>query len=257
VLLADEVILAAGVFATPLILMRSGIGPAAQVREHGIDVVADLPVGEGLHDHPAIGLMAVASRPDLMDRRLWARVMARVSFSGASGAEDVHLFGPFTGEGTRSPMPHEGFVLAGMLAKPASRGWVRLRSADPQASPRVFLNFLGEQTDVDAFIRLLMAIEDVLLQPAVTKVCDAGPWRPSLEDPSGLPAIARAAALTDHHEAGTCAMGRVVDPHLRVLGVEGLRVCDASVIPDTPRANTNFPTMMVAERFIELLDTEG
>ncbi|HEX9776381.1 MAG TPA: GMC oxidoreductase [Actinomycetota bacterium] len=257
VLRAEQVLIAAGVFASPLVLMRSGIGPAAQLAEHGIDCIADLPVGEGMHDHPALGIMAMAHGPDLVDRNLVARVMARASFAGARGAEDVHLFGPFTAEGTRSPMPPDGFVVAGMVAKPTSRGWVRLRSADTHDAPRVCLNFLETPEDLDAMTRLLLAIEDVLTQPALSKLIASLPWRPSQESLPELRRVARAGALTDHHEAGTCPIGAVVDEHLRVYGVDGLRVCDASVLPGTPRCNTNAPTMMVAERLIELMDAEA
>lgn len=254
---AGRIIVAAGALATPGILMRSGIGPAAHLRDQGIDVLADLPVGENLHDHPAIGLLAIARDPAWIDQRLQARVMARVSFDGKAGEEDVHIFGPFSGYGTRSPIPENGFVIAGMVAKPRARGHVRLRSADPLAPPRIVLNFLGDPSDLEMFKRLLRTIEQVFDQPAVKEVLEQMLWRPSQEPAEEQERVARAAALTDHHEAGTVPIGACLDAHLRVHGVDGLRVCDASVLPDTPRANTNFPTMMVAERFLELLDEEG
>lgn len=253
---AGEVIVAAGALATPGILMRSGIGPAGHLRENGLEVLADLPVGENLHDHPAIGLMAIARDASWIDQRLHARVMARHCFDGIAGEEDVHVFGSFTGYGTRSPIPENGFVVAGMVTKPRARGWVRLRSAAPLDPPRVFLNFLGDPYDLEVFKRLLLTIEQVFDQPAMKEVVEQLVWGPSGEPPEELERIARAAALTDHHEAGTVPIGPCLDGHLRVRGVEGLRVCDASVLPDTPRCNTNFPTMMVAERFIELLDEE-
>jgi len=253
VLGADRVILSAGVFATPLILMRSGIGPAEQLRAFGVDVVADLPVGDGLHDHPAIGLLALAKQPGAMDRRLFARVMARASFDGRIGEEDIHLFGPFTAEGVRSPIPADGFVVAGMVAKPLSRGHVRLRSTDPADAPRVVLNFCERSEDLEMFVHLMLEIERTFDQPALKEVTEQFRWRPSQEEPANLRAAARAAALTDHHEAGTCSIGPVLAPDLAVHGIDSLYVCDASVMPDTPRCNTNFPTMMVAERFMELL----
>jgi len=256
VLVADLVILSAGSLATPTILMRSGIGPASHLREHEIDLLSDLPVGDNLHDHPAIGLLATARDPDEIDQRLIARVMARHSFAGKSGEEDVHIFGSFTGEGTRSPVPPNGFVVAGMVMKPRSRGSVRLRSSDPEAAPRVVLNYLDDPYDLDTFVQMMMAIEDVFEQPAMKLVLDQLLWRPSGEARAELERVARAGALTDHHEAGSVPMGPVLDPHLRVHGIDGLRVCDASIFPDPPRCNTNFPTMMAAERFIELLDAE-
>ena len=255
-LLADTVILAAGTLASPGILMRSGIGPADHLRDLSIEVVQDLPVGDNLHDHPALGLLAIARDPDEIDRRLIARVMARMSFAGKRGEEDLHIFGSFTGEGTRSPVPPNGFVVAGMVMKPRSRGTVRLRSRDPNDSPRVVLNYLDQPYDLDAFVRMMLLIEEVYDQPGMKGVLDQLLWRPSSVDRAEMERVARAGALTDHHEAGSVPMGSVLDPHLRVHGIDGLRVCDASIFPDPPRCNTNFPTMMAAERFIELLDSE-
>jgi choline dehydrogenase len=253
---ADQVILAAGVFGTPMILMRSGIGPAAHLTDVGVDVIVDLPVGIGLQDHPALGLLAMADGPVDVDHALISRVMARHSFDGRAGEEDVHIFGPFTAEAVRAPIPDNAFVLAGFTTRPRSSGWVRLRSRDPNDPPRVMLNYFDEPDDLGTFIRMMLTIEEILLQPSIQKVADQVPWRPSREDRLELERAARAGALTDHHESGTCKIGPVLDPHLRVHGIDGLRVCDASVLPDTPRCNTNFPTMMVAERFIELLDGE-
>jgi choline dehydrogenase len=253
VIAADEVIVAAGALASPGILMRSGIGPAEQLRAFGIDVIADLPVGENLHDHPALGLMVRAKNPDDIDQRLLARVMARHSYDGIAGEEDIHVFGAFTGYGTRSPIPADCFVVAGMVAKPRATGWVKLRSADPTDPPRVFLNFLGDDHDVQMFKRMLLTQEQVFDQPAMKEVIAEVLWRPSSVDDQELTRIAKAGALTDHHEAGTIPIGTCLDASLKVHGVEALSVCDASVLPQTPRANTNFPTMMVAERFIELM----
>lgn len=252
ILSADEVVVAAGALASPGILMRSGIGPASHLRELGIEVLADLPVGENLHDHPALGLMVRAKDAREIDQRLLARVMARWSFEGIAGEEDIHLFGAFTGYGTRSPIPEDCFVVAGMVAKPRAKGWVKLRSADPLDPPRVFLNFLGDPYDLEMFKRMLLTQEQVFDQPAMKEVIAEVLWRPSSVDDEELTRIAKAGALTDHHEAGTIPIGTCLDPTLKVHGFEGLYVCDASVLPDTPRANTNFPTMMVAERFVEL-----
>lgn len=255
---ARLVVLSAGAYATPQILMRSGIGPASHLRELGIAVLADLPVGDGLMDHPALpGILGMAREPGEALVPLTQRWMLRTSFDGRHGAEDVHIFGPFTRVSVGDPMPPEGFVIAGFAAKPQSRGTVRLRSADPNDPPRVVLNYFDDPADLDVMVRCVRAIHELYAQPSLTKVTDQvvfpAPGTPDAE----LREMIRAGSLTDHHPAGTCAIGPVVDPHLRVHGIEGLRVCDASVMPDIPRANTNFPTMMIAERFIELLDTES
>src|SRR5207253_8826856 len=179
ILETDLVILSAGSLATPTILMRSGVGPAEHLREHDIDLVQDLPVGDNLHDHPALGLLATAREPDEIDQQLIARVMARTSFEGKRGEEDLHIFGSFTGEGTRSPVPPNGFVVAGMVMKPRSRGTVRLRSRDPEAAPRVVLNYLDDGYDLDTFVQMMLTIEDAFEQPAMKGVLDQLLWRPS------------------------------------------------------------------------------
>ena len=143
-----------------------------------------------------------------------------------------------------------------MVMKPRSRGTVRLRSRDPEAAPRVVLNYLDDPYDLDAFVRMMLLIEEVYDQPTMKEVLEQLLWRPSSVDRAEMERVARAGALTDHHEAGSVPIGPVLDPHLRVHGIDALRVCDASIFPDPPRCNTNFPTMMAAERFIELLDSE-
>src|SRR5439155_27113069 len=156
-----------------------------------------------------------------IDQRLIARVMARASFDGKRGEEDLHIFGSFTGEGTRSPVPPNGFVVAGMVMKPRSRGTVRLRARDPEAAPRVVLNYLDDKYDLDTFVQMMLSIEDVFEHPAMKEVLDQLLWRPSGEARAELERVARAGALTDHHEAGTVPIGPVLDPHHRVHGIDG------------------------------------
>lgn len=251
---ADAVVIAAGAYASPGILMRSGVGPAGQLREHGIQPVVDLPVGEGLQDHPALpGVYCVARDPVDAVVPLTQRFMLRVSFDGKYGQEDAHIFGPFTRTSVGEAMPPEGFVLAGFMTKPRSRGTVRLRSADPNDTPRITLNYFAEPEDLDVMVKTVRAIHELAAQPSLAKVTEQVLF-PAPDAPDDeLRELIRVGSLTDHHPTGTCAIGSVVDAHLQVSGIDGLYVCDASVIPDSPRANTNFPTMMVAERFIELL----
>lgn len=255
-LLADMVVLAAGAYATPGILMRSGIGPADRLRQQGIDPVADLPAGEGLQDHPSMGVLGIARDPAEIDTDLLRRFMLRASFEGRRGEEDVHIFGPFTERAVRSPMPLGGLVIAGFPAKPRSRGSVGISSPDPTAPPRIRLNYFAEPEDLEALVRCCRMIGALFDTPQLAKVVEQVVFPPPDLGDDELRALLRAGALTDHHPVGTCAIGGVVDAHLRVRGLEGLRVCDASVMPEVPRANTNVPTMMVAERFVELLDLE-
>jgi choline dehydrogenase len=255
---ADIVVLAAGAYGSPAILLRSGIGPADHLRTVGIECLADLPVGDGLMDHPALpGVFCIARDPADAAVPLTQRFMLRVSFDGRRGEEDAHIFGPFTRTSVGEAMPPEGFVVAGFGAKPRSRGTVRLRSADPADAPRITLNYFAEPPDIEIMLRTVRAIHELLAQPSLAKITEQVVFPAPDASDDEIREMIRMGSLTDHHPTSTCAIGPVVDAHLRVPGIEGLRVCDASVIPDIPRANTNFPTMMVAERFVELLHAEG
>ena len=252
---AEMVVLAAGTYGTPPILMRSGVGPASHLREQGIEVIADLPVGVGLSDHPSLGILAIAKDPSFLDHDLLMRFMLRTE--GPEGGELLHVFGPFTPEAVRTPMPEGGFVIAGFHAKPRSRGTVRLRSADPADPPRIVLDYFAEPDDLDVLMRCLDLVYELYETPALREVTEQVAFPPpSMSEPERRELL-KAASVTDHHPTSTCAIGPVLDPHLRVLGVEGLRVCDASILPDIVRANTNLTAMMVGERFVELLDSEG
>jgi choline dehydrogenase len=255
---ADTVVVAAGTYGSPPILMRSGIGPAGHLREQGIPVVADLPVGDGLADHPSLGVLAIARDPADIDHDLLMRFMLRTSLlEGGPGEEDVHVFGPFTAEAVRTPMPEGGFVIAGFAAKPRSKGTVRLRSRDPADPPRIVLNYFADERDLDTLTRCCELIYELYATSALAKVTDQVAFPPPSMSADERRALLRQASVTDHHPTGTCAIGPVLDPHLQVHGVEGLRVCDAAVLPGTVRANTNLTAMMVGERFVELLDEEG
>jgi choline dehydrogenase len=156
----------------------------------------------------------------------------------------------------RTPMPEGGFVIAGFHAKPVSRGSVRLRSADPAAAPRIVLNYFAEPADLDVLMRCLELIHELYETTALREVTEQVAFPPPSMGTPELRELLRSASVTDHHPTSTCAIGPVLDPHLRVHGVEGLRVCDASIMPDIVRANTNLTAMMVGERFVELFASE-
>jgi choline dehydrogenase len=254
---ADMVVLSAGSYGTPPILMRSGIGPTDHLREHGIEVQQDLPVGDGLADHPSLGVLAIARDPSFLDHDLLMRFMLRTSTEGREGEEDVHVFGPFTAEAVRTPMPDGGFVIAGFHAKPRSRGTVRLRSADPADPPRIVLDYFADESDLDVLVRCCEMIHELYETAALREVTEQVAFPPRDMGARELRELLRSASVTDHHPTGTCAIGQVLDPHLRVRGIDGLRTCDASVLPDIVRANTNLTAMMIGERFVELLDSES
>jgi choline dehydrogenase len=238
---ARTVVLAAGAYGSPGILLRSGLGP-----ERG------LPVGEGLCDHSGVGLGFAgterlqretarheASRPLFM-------AQVTVGLGGAPGAHDVFIF-----PGVDPPAGGGYEVSAAVFAmKPRSRGSVRLTAPDPRAPLAIDHGFLSDPRDADV---LEGGVE------ALRRLADAEPIRAYAGRETrpgaavGARAHVRATVRGFFHPVGTCAIGRVVDGHGRVLGVDGLHVADASIMPTIPRANTNLSTIALAERLAGLI----
>jgi choline dehydrogenase-like flavoprotein len=237
--------------------MRSGVGPADELRRFGIDVVADLPgVGANLHDHP-MAFLSFPLAPAAQDRpgdALSGHCVLRTS-SGVDGAApldlevlalDRHLMDPSLG----------GLMVA--LMQPRSRGRLRLASADPTGEPEPAFGMLADDGDLLALRTAVRQAAELVRHPAFRRATDTGaslePGRP-VEGCSDdeLDAWLRASCMGHFHAAGTCRMGdparrdTVVDPSGRVTGVEGLWVADASIIPDLPRAATHLTTVMIAE----------
>lgn len=276
-----EVILSGGAINSPQLLMLSGIGPAAHLREVGVEVVVDLPgVGENLQDHPVVPLMwftkgtsdiaefATASR--LVQWQLFGRgpLASNVGEGGAFfcsrdglTAPDIQIHVAPTGfydNGLREPVGRL-FTAATTLVSPASRGALRLRSTNPWWHPAIEAAYFDDPADLDAVIAGSRVLLDIARQTPLAARIDA-PWRPARSDgltDGELAEHIRQLTQTLYHPSGTCAMGSgenaVVDPDLRVRGVESLRVVDASVMPVVPRGNTNAPTIMIAERAADLL----
>jgi len=251
---AQEVVLSAGTYASPALLMRSGIGPAAALRELDIPVVADLPgVGQNLIDHPAVSVDLRYDRP--VNPVPVFQVVATFHSSGtdSGGAPDLQCLvsGPYQ----RDPST---FFLGTALLKPNSRGSVTLRSIDPTAPPRIDLGYYREADDLDRIVEGLRRVRGLGRIGAVKELSGAVDYGPGPE--FDLRSWVRRQTWTYHHPVGTCAMGvdpsaaAVVDPTCRVHGVAGLQVVDASVMPDIPSANTHLPTIMVAERGAALID---
>jgi choline dehydrogenase len=265
---AREVIVSAGAIGSPQLLMLSGIGPAADLRAHGIAVASDLPeVGRNLQDHPITGVLArtrrpvtlkAAESPAQLARWLLARRGLLASIVGQAAAfvrtdpsleaPDVELvFAPvlFVDEG-RTPPPEHGFTIGPVVLKPRSRGTVSLRSPDPLAAPAIRPRYLTETDDVRCMVEGIRLARSLLttraLAPWVDRELAPGP------DATDLEAWARGSVQGFYHPVGTCAIGAVVDPDLRVRGIDGLRVVDASVLPDVVRGHTNAITLAVAER---------
>ncbi|MCU1691870.1 MAG: glucose-methanol-choline oxidoreductase [Frankiales bacterium] len=276
---AHEVILSAGAYNSPQLLMLSGIGPAAHLREHGIDVVVDSPqVGQNLQDHPQVflhydtpGATTLAEAADPKHMEEWQT--SRTGMLTTNAAETalflrsdptlsspdfqvVFVPGYFWDHGFRRP-GRPGMTIALTLNTPVSRGSVTLRSNDPSDQPRIRTNYLTHDSEVDAVLRAIEMVRGVAAQPPLADLLadhvDPG------DDFTREQMIAWVRAEAQHmfHAACTCRIGPegsgVVDPELRVHGVQGLRVVDASVMPRVTSGNTHAPTVMIAERAADLI----
>ncbi len=279
-----EVILSAGALNSPHLLMLSGIGPAGHLREHGIDVLHDLPgVGQNLQDHP-IAMTIYRAAQDIafnreirLDRLVTNFLKWKLAGTGQMSQSPMSIQG-FIRSGEEQERPdlqfqivHSGydarpwfpgwrkaplpmFSCGAILLDPESRGEVTLQSADPLALPAVQFNFMSAPGDRQRlrkgfrFTRRFFATEAA--RPLVKQELAPGP---DAADDAAIDGWLRASLISAGHPTSTCAMGDVVDARLRVQGVEGLRVADASVMPDVIRGNTHAPTVMIAEKAAELL----
>jgi choline dehydrogenase len=256
---AREVVLCAGAIESPALLMRSGIGDSGHLREHGIPVLAHLPgVGANLHDHllvPVIfGTDRSPGRPSAGMSPAQTHLFWR-SRRGLLGPDIQPLHFPLPMYPPGMSGPPSGFTLQAGMIRPVSRGTVRLGGPDPTDPLRIDPQTLACGADLDATVAAVELCRELGSAPALT-----GEWgaRELYPGPGAdLRAYVRATVSTYHHQVGTCAMGRhpqaVVDDRLRVYGVDGLRVADASVMPDVPSGNTNAPTILVGERAADFI----
>jgi choline dehydrogenase-like flavoprotein len=281
-----EVLLCAGALQSPQVLMLSGIGAGAQLQQHGIAVVHDLPgVGANLHDH--IDLVLCYDAPQLKDLfglsfagmvnvikgiAEWRRQrsgMLTTNFAEAGGfiksqpgeaTPDLQLhfvIGKLVDHGRKTVFGH-GYSSHVCLLRPKSRGSLRLASADPMATPLIDPNFLSERDDVDRLVRGVKLMRKILQQPAL-EAYGAKEFASSAaaQDDAQIEQFIRGHADTVYHPVGSCRMGAgpmdVVDQELRVRGVQGLRVIDASIMPQVVSGNTNAPTIMIAEKAADLI----
>lgn len=245
-----EVIVSGGVIDSPKLLMLSGIGPADHLKALGIPVLADVPgVGRNFQDHLKLSIRW-NGKTELPGSTVTAGMFARSDASQWGTAPDIQFY---VGRGTESP---DKFVtITVSLVQPRSRGEIRLRSADPMAAPIIRANYLQEAADVDALVRAVKLArwfgEADAYAPLRADEILPGPAARSDAD---LAAFVRRDADTIYHGAGTCKMGpaadasAVVDPALRVRGVQGLRVADASIMPDVVNATTHAACVMIGEK---------
>ncbi|MEU2789629.1 GMC family oxidoreductase N-terminal domain-containing protein [Streptomyces sp. NPDC007100] len=257
VLPAHRVVLAAGAYGSPPILLRTGIGPADHLHDLGIPVAADLPgVGENLRDHPAVTLEYATDAPPPGPRDPVLQTFLTCSVGCAGGPVDLHVFpsGPEADENGDTVL-----TLWVALLRPSSCGRLRLRSADPLDAPRIDVGFLREPEDTRRMVtgmRLARALARTAPLSALLRE-ERAPG-PSVTADGQLAEALRRTVSGYQHAAGTCRMGpagdrgAVVSATGAVHGVEALHVVDASVMPTLPAANTNLTTMAIAEHCAEL-----
>ena len=259
-LAAREVIVCAGAIGSPQLLMLSGIGPAAHLAGHGIEVVADLPgVGRNLQDHPVV--LASYTTPKALPASRYNHGEAYAAVrSGLAGAwPDLHLFPillPVAPPGF--PPPAAGYVLAAGVMAPGSRGSVTLASADPRQGPLIDPGFLTDSRDTTRLAAGLELIRQAAAQPPLRAHGQSEVWPgPQVTTRAELRRYIRRTVASYYHPAGTCQMGTgadaVTDPQLRLRGIAGLRVADASVMPLIPNAHPAATVYAIAERAAELI----
>lgn len=281
-----EVLVTAGAIGTPKLMMLSGVGPAAHLRAQGIAVVHDLPgVGANLTDHFGIDIVAEIKGRDSLDRyNSWPRaawagaqyllfgtgpVTSNVVeggafwFAGAAAGIPDLQFHFLAGAGAEAGVPSvpkgaSGVTLNSYTLRPKARGTVRLRSADPAASPIVDPDFLGHPDDLKTSVEGVRISREIFAQPSLRNLIRQVRFPDAaVRTQADLEAYARQFGRTSYHPTCSCRMGRdamaVVDPLLRVHGLERLRICDSAVMPSLIGSNTNAPTMMIAEKASDLI----
>ena len=283
-IMAGEVVLSAGAVHSPTILMHSGIGPAEQLRQHGITVIVNSPeVGENLQDHPMVpvrayvkgdlGYQAAAQGLGTVKAGLRYLVTKGGPASG-NGIETVTHWNPsdFTAEPTiqcyHSPIilneqlsatgERSGVTFETVVLQPKSRGWVRLADSDPTSMPLINPNFIGEEEDLRAAVESVRAIREVMAQESLASVIeeemDPGTH---IQSDAEIGEWVKRVVTTMWHPVGTCRMGQdaraAVDARLMVRGVDGLRVIDASIMPNITSGNTNAPTQALARHATAML----
>ncbi len=283
-----EVILAAGSLVTPQLLMLSGIGGTDQLKSHGITCHVDLPgVGENLIDHPEVPIIAIANgafgyhRQGVGWRMLLNGLQFKLFGTGtitSSGVEAGAFVNPenpdaeptiqafcvpivYLDRDTLSFVEEtHGFTITTVVVKPKSRGTVRLRSANPEDMPLVSPNLLKHPDDMRTMIEgQRYFLEAIHTDPLQSRLRSIAIPNPAKTDDEAMRSHCKRFVKTNYHPSGTCRMGpsgdpmAVLDCRLRVIGIEGLRVCDLSAMPDINAGNTNAPAMMLGSRCAELV----
>ena len=280
-----EVLISGGAFNSPQLLQLSGVGPADLLRQHSVEVVLDAPgVGNDLQDHMQVRVVMRCSQAitlnDIVNNPV-RKVLTGLRYAafrtgpltiaaGTSGAffktnprlatPDIQIhFLPFSTDKMGEKLhPFSGFTASVCQLRPESRGSLRIKSADPAAPPEIRINYLASDVDRATNVEGLKILRKILhaqaLAPYVVEEVDPGD---KITSDEALLAYCRARGTTIYHPTSTCRMGNdplaVVDQRLRVRGIDGLRVIDASVMPDLVSGNTNAPVIMIAEKASDLI----
>ena len=257
-----EVVVCAGAIESPKLLMLSGIGAAGHLRDHGIAPVVNLPgVGENLHDHILSPLIFSSKQPLPPAREGYTFHQGNIfwhSREGLPGPDLQPLVFHVPLYDDWMPGPDDAFTIMAGLVRPASRGTVRLASADPDAAPLLDPGYLTCASDVRALTASLRQIRDIAARARARRVGRPGAVpRPGCEHGRGDPRLPASQRHDLSPPGGSCKMGvdamAVVDPQLRVHGTTGLRVADASIMPTVTSGNTAAPTTMIGERCADLI----
>jgi choline dehydrogenase len=270
-----EVILCGGAYNSPQLLMLSGVGPAEHLAMREVELLLDQPaVGENLSDHaasysvwttPEEASLLLALEPAALEEFTASQTgpfasnlaesggFARVEPGAAAPDTQIHVAPiQIVDEGMADPQAH-GVWVSPCLLTPRSRGSVRLASNDPTAKPIVRNEFFSAAEDMPRMIAAVRLIEEICAQPAMRPYCAQPFTAPAGDSDEDLRAHVARTTFPIYHPVGTCAIGSVVDTELRVEGLEGVRVVDASVMPVVPRGNTNAPVIAIAERAADLI----
>jgi choline dehydrogenase len=262
--LGGEVVLCAGAIGSAQLLMLSGVGPQSHLREVGVEVVLDLPgVGTNLHDHPLVGLLYRAARPGSPTRNNHGEVVGLIRTETAGVAPDLQLLftdlamASLSGADVR---PEDGYAMGVSVIQPRSRGTVRLSGPNPHDPPVIDPNYFGDDRDMQTMITGLRLAHDIGAASALDdwRGAEMAPGPDAdIEDESALRAYVRNTFTPYFHPVGTCAIGdtasSVVDSDLRLHGIRGIRIADASVMPSIPSNNTVASVYAIAERAAELI----
>ena len=268
-----EVIVSGGAYQSPVLLMLSGIGLPEELEPFGIPVRQELPVGRNLQDHCMVNVNYLTDEPGLFGiftpenfalLETEGRGPLTSNYPEGGGffrtrpeleAPDLEFHfaaAPFFDEGL-TPPPDNGYAFGPVIVKPFSRGKVMLRTPMADSKPRVLCNFLTTEKDRASMLAGVRIALDIASRPALKAIERETLSAPASDSDADILEWAARVSQTVYHPTSTCAMGSVVDAELRVLGVPGLRVVDASVMPTITRANTNAATIMIAEKAADLI----